>query len=66
MMKYWQLIHLESENGVVNEMQHPNEIDTIEENIHDVLLEPAIADVTETIPLIQDTEFRNQYSEYIR
>jgi len=55
----------ESENGVVNEMQHPNEIDTIEENIHDVLLEPAIADVTETIPLIQDTEFRNQYSEYI-
>ena len=66
MIKYWQLIHLESENGVVNEMQHPNEIDTIEENIHDVLLEPAIADVTETIPLIQDTEFRNQYSEYIR
>jgi len=55
----------ESENGVVNEMQHTNEIDTIQEAMHDVLLEPTIADVAETIPLIQETEFSNQYSDYM-
>lgn len=55
----------ESENGVVNEMQHPNEIETIQESMQDVLLEPTIADVTETIPLMQETEFRNQYTDYM-